>query len=315
MSATRTAAPWDPDRYRAHLASVLARNDVDVDTVNLPASRQVVVGRMRIHFLDWGQAGRPPALFLHGGGLSAHTWDTVCVVLRRHLHCIAIDLRGHGESEWSPSLDYSLDSHGADVLGVLDELGIERCPLVGMSLGGLVSLSLAEKQPDRVSRLVLVDVGPEPDRAGVDRIQTFMRSVVAFESVDHAIEHALAFNPRRDPTFLRWTLERNLMRLPDGRYAWKYDGRARDTGAYIESTLASARDLVDRTGEVRCPTLLAYGERSRVVSARAAESFVARMPNARAVGIRDAGHSVQGDNPKALIQHLVEFLSPEWTAA
>ena len=135
--------------------------------VVLPRHEQVVLGGMRLHYLDWGPAGRRPGtpggwplVFLHGGGLNAHTWDIVCLALREEYRCYALDLRGHGDSEWSPAQDYSLGAHLQDLEAFADHLDLARFFLVGQSLGGIIGIGYASRHPRRLAGLVAVDSGP-----------------------------------------------------------------------------------------------------------------------------------------------------------
>ena len=123
-----------PDEFRAHLEASAATAGVPLPDLALPSTHHVLLGRMRFHYLDWGTAGRPPVVFLHGGGLNAHTWDLVCASLKREWHCLALDQRGHGESEWSPEMDYATESHAGDLDAFVGALGLERFVLIGMSL-------------------------------------------------------------------------------------------------------------------------------------------------------------------------------------
>jgi hypothetical protein len=146
---------------REHLTRAAAKAGLSLPELTLPERHDVVLRRMRFHYLDWGTRGRPPILFLHGGGLNAHTWDLVCLGLRRERHCLALDQRGHGDSEWSPEMDYSTESHVGDLEAFVDRLGLDRFVLVGMSLGGANGLAWAGHHSRRLAGLVLVDVGPE----------------------------------------------------------------------------------------------------------------------------------------------------------
>lgn len=304
----RERSPWDPERYEAHLRKLILRNELHVPIVTLPRSRHVLLGSMRLHYLDWGGPSGPPVVLLHGGGLNAHTWDLVALALRPRARCVALDLRGHGESEWSRSLEYTVDTHSEDVVRFLDHLEAEQAVLVGMSLGGIVAMSVALGHPERVGGLALVDVGPPPDPEGVERIEGFMQSMSEFDSIEHAVETALRFNPRRNRGHLTWSLERNLMRLHGGSYTWKYDRRHRMTPDHVQEIVEDNRRLADEVAKLACPMVLAFGEQSDVISADAAEDFVADVPGARAMSVSGAGHTVQGDNPAALVSLLEEFL-------
>jgi pimeloyl-ACP methyl ester carboxylesterase len=269
---------------------------------------------MRFHYLDWGTAGRPPVVFLHGGGLNAHTWDLVCAALRRERHCLALDQRGHGESEWSPEMDYSTESHVGDLDAFVDTLGLERFVLVGMSLGGVNALAWAGRHSRRLAGLVLVDIGPETRADGVRKIAAFTSDATPLDSVDQFVDRALTFNPRRNRDLLRRSLLHNLRRMPDGRWMWKYDqrhrGRAPDPDAY-----GRRRELLwSAVDGVECPTLVVRGAQSDVFHDEDAERLTGRLRQGRWVRIERAGHTVQGDNPAGLLVSLRAFLDEVATA-
>src|SRR5215831_245878 len=293
--------------FRAHLELSAATAGVPLPDLTLPESRHLLLGRMRFHYLDWGIKGLPPVVFLHGGGLNAHTWDLVCLSLRRERHCVALDQRGHGESEWSPEMDYATESHVGDLDAFVGALGLERFVLVGMSLGGVNSLAWAGRHSRRLAGLVLVDVGPEVRVDGVRKIAAFTSEAAPLDSVDQFVERALAFNPRRNRDLLRRSLLHNLRQMPDGRFMWKYDQRHRgkvDPGAY-----ARRRELLwSAVDRVECPTLVVRGAESDVFHDEDAERLAARLRHGRWVKIEGAGHTVQGDNPAGLLVALRAFL-------
>src|SRR5881227_3018656 len=139
------------EEYREHLATTAVRAGFSFADVVLPESREVHVGRMRLHYLDWGNKHLPPILFLHGGALTAHTWDLVCLALRDEFHCIALDQRGHGDTDWAPDADYSIAAQREDVKGFVDTLGLDRFILAGMSMGAINALAFAIHYPERLS--------------------------------------------------------------------------------------------------------------------------------------------------------------------
>jgi esterase len=295
------------DEFRIHLELSAATARIELPELVLPEERHLVLRRMRFHYLDWGTAGLPPVLFLHGGGLNAHTWDLVCLALRRERHAVALDQRGHGESEWSPAMDYSTESHVGDLDAFVDALGLERFVLVGMSLGGVNALAWAGRHSRRLAGLVLVDVGPEIRTEGVRKIAAFTSEATPLDSVEQFVERAMAFNPRRNRELLRRSLLHNLRPMPDGRWMWKYDQRHRgkvdpDAQARRRELLWSAVDGVD------CPTLVVRGAQSDVFHDEDAERLAARFRNGRWVRIEGAGHTVQGDNPADLLVSLRAFL-------
>ena len=297
-----------PEEFRAHLELSAVTAGVRLTDLALPGQHHLLLGRMRFHDLDWGTAGRPPVVFLHGGGLNAHTWDLVCASLRSERHCLALDQRGHGDSEWSPEMDYTTESHVADIEAFLQALGLQRVVLVGMSLGGVNALAWAGQHSRRLAGLVLVDIGPEIRTDGVRKIAEFTSEATPLDSVDQFIDRALAFNPRRNRELLRRSLLHNLRRMPDGRWMWKYDqrhrGRAPDSDAY-----ARRRELLwSAVDAVECPTLVVRGAQSDVFHDEDAERLAGRLRRGRWVKIDGAGHTVQGDNPAGLLVFLRTFL-------
>src|ERR671939_151209 len=211
------------EEYREHLASTAIRAGFEFPDVVLPQSREFHLGRMRFHYLDWGNKRLPTIVFLHGGALSAHTWDLVCLAMRDDYHCVALDQRGHGDSDWAHDGDFSIGAALADTKGFVDHLGLDRFILVGMSLGAINSLAFAVAHPERLDNLVIIDAGPEMRRPGSSRIRDFVNAVQETVTVEAIIEKALKFNPRRDPKILRRSLMHNLRQQPDGTWRWKYD--------------------------------------------------------------------------------------------
>ena len=191
----------------------------------MPEERRVAANGLSFRYLDWGTKGQRPILFLHGGALTAHTWDLCCLALRDDYHCMALDQRGHGDSDWAPDADYSISAQREDVKGFTEAIGLDQFVLVGMSMGAINGLAYAIAYPETLSALVLIDAGPDVRRRGSSRIRDFVNGGAKPESLDAIIERALAFNPRRDPKVLRRSLMHNLRRQEDGNWVWKYDRR------------------------------------------------------------------------------------------
>ena len=295
-----------PTELREHLTLASAKAGLTFPELALPDAHDVILRRMRFHYLDWGTPGRPPVVFLHGGGLNAHTWDLVCLSLRRERHCFALDQRGHGESEWSPVMDYTTESQVSDLEAFVDHLKLDRFVLAGMSLGGVNALAWAGRHSARLAGLVIIDVGPEIRTAGVEKIRAFTSEQKPIDSIDEMIEKALAFNPRRDPNLLRLSLRHNLRQMPNGQWIWKYDQRHR--GKVDPGASERRRDLLwDAVGKVTCPTLVVRGAQSDVFHDEDAERVAAKLARGRWVRVENVGHTVQGDNPKGLLAELRTF--------
>jgi pimeloyl-ACP methyl ester carboxylesterase len=293
--------------YLEHLRDASRMAGLTLPELIVPAEHQIVLGNMRFRYLDWGSPGKRPLVFLHGGGLTAHTWDLVCLALRPDYRCLALDLRGHGDSEWSPVMDYGIEAHRGDVEAFIDHLGLDGLGLVGMSLGGLTALAYAGRQAARLSSLVIIDVGPEARQEGARRIAEFVAAPAEFDSIDEVIERALSFNPRRDASLLRRSLRHNLRQMPSGKLTWKHDRRHR-AKFDAEEWARRRQGLWDEVPRISCPTLVVRGGRSDVFHDEDAEKLAGALPRGSWVRVEDAGHTVQGDNPRALVTELRRFL-------
>jgi esterase len=279
--------------------------DLKPVTTALAEDHQVIIGSMRFHYLDWGGTGHP-ILFLHGGGLNAHTWDVVCVMLRERYRCIALDQRGHGDSEWSPVIDYAVETQLGDVEGFIDQLALESPVLVGQSMGGLNSIAYAIRHSKRIKGLVVVDVGPEINPAGTQRIREFA-STPELASPEAFLERAIKFNPLRNPAVLKRSLFYNLRQTPTGKWVLKHDQR-RASEEYAQIAAAQREKLAQQIAQITCPTLIVRGAISDVLTDEAAEKFARSLPQGRWERVANAGHNVQGDNPAGLLKVLRPFL-------
>ncbi|OGB22450.1 MAG: hypothetical protein A3I66_04060 [Burkholderiales bacterium RIFCSPLOWO2_02_FULL_57_36] len=270
-----------------------------------PAAHQIVLGSMRFRYLDWGKNGRP-LIFLHGGGLNAHTWDLVCLSLREQYHCLALDLRGHGESDWSPECDYSVEAEVKDLEAFVDALGLKDFVLVGMSLGGLSAIVYAGRHSLKMAGLVLVDVGPKINAAAAERIRRFMTSVDELESINHFVASAAQIGIRRQQRVLRNRLLHNLRRLPNGKWTWKHDQR-RWRRAKAPDMVAGLSELWADVRRIQCPTLVVRGAFSDVFRDEDAEQLARELLSGRWVRVESSGHNVQSDAPRALVRALQDF--------
>ena len=284
--------------------NALAIADLHPDAIAVPDDHQVIVGSMRLHCLDWGGSGAP-ILFLHGGGLTAHTWDCVAVMLRRGYRCVALDQRGHGDSEWSPVIDYRIAAHLCDIEGFIDAMGLERPILVGQSMGGLNSIAYATRHSDRMRAMVIVDVAPDISASGAERIRDFA-ATPELDSPQAFLERAVKFNSLRDPAVLRRSLHYNLRETPAGKWMFKHDQRRRSDDA-MRSFNEDRAQLASEVSKIKCPTLVVRGALSDVLTDAAAEKFARSLPDGRSVTVEKSGHNVQGDNPRALLDAMRAF--------
>jgi pimeloyl-ACP methyl ester carboxylesterase len=267
---------------------------------------EVAPGR-RMSALVWGS--RPPeVVFLHGGGQNAHTWDTVALALDRPL--LAIDLPGHGHSDW-PSGSSVLDPRAmaADVAAVIDALAPGRRPVVGMSLGGMTSLALTADRPDLVERLALVDITPGVNHEKSSDIRAFLAGPESFSSFDEILERTIQFNPTRSESSLRRGVLHNAVQREDGSWTWRHQ-LGRPSGASVLHVESLDFDgLWDDLERIAVPVLLIRGALSPVVDDADEAKFRQRRPDDRVVSVDDAGHSIQGDQPVVLAGVLADFFS------
>ena len=277
-----------------------------------PAVRRqfVEVGRDRaLSGLVWGT--EPPELvLLHGGGQNAHTWDTVALALARPL--TALDLPGHGHSGW-PGDVRALDraAMAQDVAVAIQQLAPAARLVVGMSLGGSVSIALATGRPDLVAKLVLVDITPGVNGKKSSDIAAFLAGPAAFASFDEILERTIQYNPGRSVASLRRGVLHNAVQRDDGSWTWRHQlGRAAGAaGLPVEA--ADFASQWDDLEAIAAPVLLVRGEHSPVVDDADEAEFRRRRPHDRVVTVGDAGHSIQGDQPLVLARILADYLDED----
>ena len=285
-NATEVGLPWSgPPKVR--------RESVDVG------------GGQKVSALVWGSAS-PEIVLVHGGGQNAHTWDTVALALNRPL--VAIDLPGHGHSDWREDHDYGPVTSAPAVATAMRELAPGAEMLVGMSLGGVTAIRVAAEDPDLVRRLAIVDVTPGVDEAKAEPIIAFLSGPERFESFDEILERTVQFNPTRTVSSLRRGVLHNAKEEPDGSWTWRYDP-VRAWKEVAERPAVAFVDLWDDVARIKAPTLLIRGGLSGVVTEDDVAEVRRRKPDAEVMTVDDAGHSIQGDKPVGLARILEEFLT------
>ncbi len=267
----------------------------------------------------YGPDDGPPVVLLHGGGQTRHAWDGTARLLgAKGWRAITVDLRGHGDSDWSASGDYGLDDFAADVRAVA---GAQARPpvLIGASLGGLSSLVAIADAPDPdavAAGLVLVDVAPRLETAGITRIADFMLGHLdGFASLDEVADAVAAYNPHRPrPTDLSG-LRKNVRQRDDGRWYWHWDPQFLQGGRTDEPRSFTNEDRLEFAARaLRLPTLLVRGRQSDVLSEEGARRLLSLTPHARYVDVGDAGHMVAGDRNDVFNDAVVAFLRDELPA-
>lgn len=251
----------------------------------------------------------PRVLLLHGGGQTRHSWDRTAERLAAHGYtAIAVDMRGHGESGWSPDGVYGVYPFARDLRALLDRFD-DRPAVVGASMGGVAGLLALGDEPDggvSLARcLVLVDVTPRMEPDGIERIRGFMNSAPdGFASLDEAADAVAAYLPGRPRPGSTAGLAKNL-RLRAGRYHWHWDPLMMD-GFTDQQELHAL--LTERARNIRVPSLLVRGARSDVVSEQGMQELVTLIPHVRLSEVGGAGHMVAGDSNDPFSTGIIEFL-------
>ena len=268
-----------------------------------------VAANRRVSMLCWGNS--PSELVLiHGGGQNAHTWDTVALALDRPL--VAVDLPGHGHSDWpqeSSWLDASVMAD--DIALAIERFAPDARAVVGMSLGGATAIALAVRHPHLVRRLLLVDITPGVNGDKASDITAFLAGPETFATFDEILERTKLFNPTRSEASLRRGVLHNSIQTADGSWAWRHQvGRPTvDTGLHVER--ADFHALWDSLEAIPVPVMLARGSLSPVVDDEDVAEFHRRRPDDTVVVVEDAGHSIQGDKPLELAAIIEEFVGRE----
>jgi pimeloyl-ACP methyl ester carboxylesterase len=273
----------------------------------LPTDHNAVVNNLRLHYLDWGNADLPPVLLLHGVRLQAHTWDMAALLLRDHYHLIAVDQRGHGDSDWTSESQFNDDTFDLmlnDTQQLVEQLGWKKFILVGMSMGGITAMRYAAKFADKLSALCIVDIAPTTMHAGVLSMEGFKIETETLSRFEDFLERSHMFMPQRPIAQLRYSLMHSLKQQPDGRWTWKQDHRP---GAVRRH--APLADLWNELPKITAPTLLMRGAQSNVLAPDIARRAVDTLPNGKLVTIDPATHNVHSDNPNAFARELHAFLS------
>lgn len=318
-----TATDESPSKIKAPRRALSARADGGLDDASVevvraaraaglrvvepavPEDRWVTVNGIRFHYLDWGNERLPGLVFLHGFAQQAHSWDFAALALRHRFHAVSFDLRGHGDSGWSPDGLYSLERHVADVEALIPAAGLTSHVVCGLSMGGRIAYMYASRGPAGLRSLIVAEAAPETQEAGRRAVTDFTSGASEFDTFEDIVARALAYNPRRTPEQARGSLRHSVRQRPDGKWSWKWDPalrQARSPSSYDPQEQWAA------LSRVRCPTLFVVGEQSGMVAQETLRRMVAAVPGSTVETIKNAGHLVAGDNPARFDAVVQRFL-------
>jgi pimeloyl-ACP methyl ester carboxylesterase len=267
----------------------------------LPRSERVTIGGLQLHYLDWGNAAAPPLVCVHGYTGSADGFNGFARHFRDRFHIVALDVRGHGESAWSPTGAYTYLDQAGDLAAFADQLGLGQFILLGTSMGGIIAMTYAMQHGRRLRALVLNDIGPEVEH-GSQRITQMVGSRPdQFTTLDDAMAYRREASPivaGRGAADQRELALGVLRQQADGKCGWKMDPayiRQRiERGAPVRPNLWPALE------QLSCPTLIIWGTDSDVLSETQARRMVQTLPKGELLAIPGVGHAPSLVEPTSL---------------
>jgi esterase len=270
-------------------------------TRSQPTRKTLDANGLRLNYLEWGKPGALPVICVHGYTSSAEAFNALARRLEDRAHIIALDVRGHGESAWSPEGAYQYPDQAGDLAAFVDRLGLDRFVLIGTSMGGRIAMAYAVQHPQRLLALALNDIGPDAE-AGSQRITGMVGSRPdGFPSLDAALEYRRQISPitaGRPLDDQRETALGVLRERPDGSWGWKMDP------AYIEQRLTRAAQPPPVSwaalASLPCPTQVIWGTDSDVLSETQARHMVETLPQGELVSVPGVGHAPTLVEPPAL---------------
>lgn len=285
-----------------------------------PTSRIYFSQRLRLHYVDWGNAGAPPLVLVHGGRDHCRNWDGVAGELRRDWHVIAPDLRGHGDSEWSKDGTYMLAGYVYDLAQLIHQQKLAPVTLIAHSLGGNIALRYAGLYPENVAKLIAIEgLGPSPKmlaerfatgfadrmRAWIDEQRSLSgRMPRRYAGIEDAWRRMQEENKHLSPEQARHLTQHGVNQNEDGTYSWKFDNYVRSWPPYDMTT----HDVEGLWARIACPTLLVYGRESWT-SNPAEDGRAKHFKDAEIVTFEGAGHWVHHDKLAEVLALTRRFLA------
>jgi esterase len=264
--------------------------------------RFATVNGLRIHYLEWGTSGQQPLILLHGIGRVAHTFDHLAPHFSKSRHVIAVDMRGHGDSDWDPQGAYLVEDYVKDIEGLVAQLKLRNIVLWGNSTGGRVAQVFAGLHPELVSAVIIEDVGPERPREISDRRATRMSGEEkGWASVDELLAQVKKDNPGAPEEVLRTLAQYGSKRRDDGRIVWKRDPAI--AKGFVPTELWQ---IVRR---IKAPIIYILGGASTIVPAETQEQLRQALPQVQIVTMPGLGHYPSAEKPEDFLAIVDGFLA------
>ena len=270
-----------------------------------PQDREIISNGLRLHYLDWAPENRRTILFLHGALQQAHSWDFIALALSHEYRVLALDARGHGDTQWATDGDYSQDAHQRDLDGFVEGVGLDSFILVGHSMGGRNAFVFGSRHPATLRALAIVDVGPESMSRGQSRIRRFRELPDELDSYHEFADRVQEYTGRPRQQVLG-ALKYSIRQRSDGKWTWKYDKLLRSTDHRPRTW--SSEKLWRCLADIDCPTLVVRGGDSDIFSNEVMERMLEVIPDSTSAVVPRAGHLVAGDNPTGFLDALRTLL-------
>ncbi len=284
-----------------------------------PTSNSFISQRLKLHYVDWGNRGAPPLLLVHGGRDHCRNWDWVAEKLRDRYHIIAPDLRGHGDSAWSPDGNYAMDAFVYDLAQLIHQLDLGPVSIVAHSMGGNIALRYTGLYPENVRKLVAIEgLGPSPkviaERAQTgcaerfrkwidDKRQAAGRTPRRYATIEDALARMMGENSYLTEAQARHLTIHGISRNEDGTWSWKFDNYLNVWPAFD----MPQGDIAALWGAIACPTLLLYGANSWASNPER-DGRIEHFNNAKVIEFENAGHWLHHDQFDRFMSTLDEFL-------
>ncbi len=267
-----------------------------------PADKSATVNGLQIHYCEWGSAGKPPFILLHGIARVARCFDHVAPQLVKNFRVIAVDMRGHGDSGWHPQGAYLVEDYTSDIEALIEQQGLHNVVLWGASTGGRVAQMIAGRHLHNVSAVIVEDVGPErPTAVSNRRGDRMAKEATGWASVDELLAHIKTSNPRTPEAILRNLAQYGSRMREDGRIVWKRDP------AILKGFVPT--ELWSTVLKIKCPVMYVLGGLSSIVPPETQQELQAKLPQSQIVMMPGLGHYPSDEKPEEFLAIVERFLA------